>query len=420
MRKTDIEAVGDLAGELLAAGGTLVRDMHEGIASRPFGVLGAAAAPVRVVHDGIARQLYGSVRGALRGASRGGARIVAAHADPDAPALASGPRGSAALAALNGVYGNHLAARGSDLALGMDVRRDGADVAVTPAALAAAFPDASSRIVVFVHGLCETDDAWRLVPLRGGVARPTYGDRLRAELGFTPVYLRYNTGLRISENGRALARLLDDLTAAWPAGVEEVVLVGHSMGGLVARSACHYGESDGRRWTGVVRHLFCLGTPHLGADLEKGANVLGWALGRLPETRARDGPQRTQRRHQGSALRIMPRRGLERLRSRRVPARSLPGDAVPPSRQLLLRRRDAQPRLARLDAGRPVRAHAERVRARQRQGPQHPLRGRQRARARGPEPFRPPQPPGRLRAAPHLADAHAHPPRPPGGHGMSG
>jgi pimeloyl-ACP methyl ester carboxylesterase len=286
MRRTDIEAVGDLAGELLAAGGTLVRDMHEGIASRPFGVLGAAAAPVRIVHDGIARQLYGSLGGALRGASRGGARLIAAHAGTDAPALASGPRGSVALAALNGLYGNHLVARGNDLALGMDVRRDGAEVPVTPAALAAAFPGATSRIVVFVHGLCETDDAWRLVPLRGRVPRRTYGDRLRAELGFTPVYLRYNTGLRISENGQALARLLDDLTAAWPTAVDDVVLVGHSMGGLVSRSACHYGESEGRRWTGAVRHVFCLGTPHLGADLEKGANVLGWALGRLPETRA--------------------------------------------------------------------------------------------------------------------------------------
>jgi len=58
------------------------------------------------------------------------------------------------------------------------------------------------------------------------------------------------------------------------------------MGGLVARSACHYAEREGCAWTEAVRHVFCLGTPHLGADLEKGANALGWALGRLPETRA--------------------------------------------------------------------------------------------------------------------------------------
>jgi pimeloyl-ACP methyl ester carboxylesterase len=285
VRRSDAEAVGEFAGEILAASGTLIREMHEGIAGRPFGALGVAATPVRFVHDGISHAVYEGVSGALRTASRVGARIVAGRADADGPTLTAGPRSSAVLGALNGLYGNHLAERGSDLALGMDVRREGADIPVTAAALAAAFPDATSRIVVFVHGLCETDDAWRLLPLGGArVGRRTYGERLQDELSFTPVYLRYNTGLRVSENGRALARLLDDLLAGWPTRVEDLVLVGHSVGGLVARSACHYGELDGRRWINAIRHVFCLGTPHLGADLEKGVNVLSWALGRLPET----------------------------------------------------------------------------------------------------------------------------------------
>ena len=67
--------------------------------------------------------------------------------------------------------------------------------------------------------------------------------------------------------------------------IEEIVIVGHSMGGLVARSACHYGSVEDHAWTGAVRHVFCLGSPHLGAPLEKGVNALGWALGRVPETR---------------------------------------------------------------------------------------------------------------------------------------
>ncbi len=99
------------------------------------------------------------------------------------------------------------------------------------------------------------------------------------------MYVRYNTGLHVSANGHRLARLLDDLVAGWPVTVDELVIVGHSMGGLVARSACHYGDEDTLRWTELVTHVFCLGTPHLGADLEKGANALAWALGRLPETR---------------------------------------------------------------------------------------------------------------------------------------
>jgi len=287
MRSTDIEAIGDLTGEALAAGSDLISEMHAGIASRPFDVLGPSAAPVRVIHDGIANAVYGSVRGALRVASRTTAAVLALRAGDDAPALASTPAGSATIGALNGVYGNHLARRGNGLALEMEVRRAGEALPLSPDTLAQAFSHATPRIVVFVHGLCETDESWRRPPLAGDRPRcPTYGERLRDELGFTPVYLRYNTGLRVSDNGRRLARTLDELVAGWPCEIEELALVGHSMGGLVARSACYYLEHDRLRSTRTLRHVVCLGSPHLGTDLEKGANVLGWALGLLPETRA--------------------------------------------------------------------------------------------------------------------------------------
>ncbi|MEA2480303.1 MAG: hypothetical protein QOJ07_2225, partial [Thermoleophilaceae bacterium] len=131
------------------------------------------------------------------------------------------------------------------------------------------------RIVVFVHGLCETDGSWG-----GG-----YGGRLRDEHGYSPVYARYNTGLRVSDNGKRLAAAIEHVVETWPVDVAEVVLIGHSMGGLVARSACHYGERDGHTWTERLRHVVCLGTPHLGAPLERAANRAGWALSRLPETR---------------------------------------------------------------------------------------------------------------------------------------
>jgi pimeloyl-ACP methyl ester carboxylesterase len=286
MRRTDVEAMGEVAGEALAATGGFVKTMHEGIAGRPFGILGPFAKPVRVVHDGVSNAIYGGVANGLRRASRGGAEILARRAGEDGPSLASTPAGALALGALNGMYGNHLTDRDNALAVGMDVRRDGRNVDVDAAGLAEAFPDATSRIAVFVHGLFGDDECWRTFPLRGRAGRRTYGERLQDELSITPVHVRYNTGLRISTNGRELARLLDDVVDAWPVSVEEVVLVGHSMGGLVVRSACHYGEEDSRRWTDCVRHVFCLGSPHLGADLEKGVNVLGWAFGRLPETRA--------------------------------------------------------------------------------------------------------------------------------------
>jgi pimeloyl-ACP methyl ester carboxylesterase len=258
--------------------------MHVGIAGRPFRALGPAAAPVRVIHDGISQAVYAGVGGGLRGAARGGAMVAALGADAEGAGLASQPVASLLLGALNGLYGNHLAQQGNQLALQMEIRRHGEAVPARPDELGRAFPDATRRIVVFVHGLCETEAAWRLAPQSQTTAdRRSYGDRLRDELSYTPVYLRYNTGLHVSDNGRRLARLLEDAVRGWPVHVDELVLVGHSMGGLVARSACHNGEQC---WTDLVRHVFCLGSPHLGADLEKGANALAWALSRLPETQA--------------------------------------------------------------------------------------------------------------------------------------
>lgn len=287
MHKADVEAIGALVGDGLAAGGGFIREMHEGIASRPFEILGPSAAPARVLHEGISRVVYGAVRGGLRAAARGAATALAHRITETETPLDSTPAGSVTLGAVNGLCGHHLSERGNGLALEMQVRRDGAMVPPAREGLAGGFPDATSRVAVFVHGLCENDESWRHFPLRGDrLGRRTYGERLQDELSFTPVHVRYNTGLRVSYNGRRLAQLLDQLVAGWPLAVEELVLVGHSMGGLVARSACHYGEEQSLRFVDAVRHVFCLGSPHLGADLEKGANALAWAFGRLPETRA--------------------------------------------------------------------------------------------------------------------------------------
>ena len=279
MRRSDIEALGDLAGDALVGVGAVVRDMHSAISRRPFEALGEPAEPVRLVHDGIAVAVHGGVRIGLRAAARGGARAAALGADPDAPPLAAGRRGSIALGALNGLYGDRLRRRGNGLALGLSVRRDGAVVALTPAALASAFPGGGPRVAVFVHGLGETDEAWR------AGSREGFGERLRRDLGFVPVHVRYNTGLPVADNGRTLAGVLADLVAGWPGAVDELALVGHSMGGLVVRDACRCADRAGARWVTAVSLVASLGAPHRGADLEKATYALALALRLAPETR---------------------------------------------------------------------------------------------------------------------------------------
>ncbi len=179
-----------------------------------------------------------------------------------------GPKLAAVLAALNGVVGDHLDETHNPLAVEMKLCRDGRPLDLDAESLRTAIPDLSGRILVLVHGLCTDDRFW----IRDG---HDYGRDLARDLGYTPLYLHYNSGRHVSANGRQLSDLLDQLVTAWPVPVEELVLLGHSMGGLVARSACHYGEeSPGCAWRTTLTKLVCLGTPHHGAPLERGGNGL--------------------------------------------------------------------------------------------------------------------------------------------------
>jgi len=119
----------------------------------------------------------------------------------------------------------------------------------------------------------------------------TYGELLAHERGVSPVYVRYNTGRHISTNGRELAAGLQRLLRAWPVRVREINLIGHSMGGLVIRSACHYGSASAtlpdrlrRRgpWPAKVKRVVLLGVPNGGANLEVIANLTSAALWSLP------------------------------------------------------------------------------------------------------------------------------------------
>ena len=286
MQRQEIRSLGDLAGEGTRVLTNLVRDMHSGIASRVFGLIGPVSKPVEVAHNTTAAVTYYAVDRAVR-ASLHGAGAVAAEAcgSDEHDTVQSHPRVAGVIAALNGIYGDEMTDRGNAFALTMQIRRHGKPVHLNAAAIAAAFPKATGRVVVFVHGWCLSERWWWRRPRTGERLRP-YGSRLASDLGFTPVYLRYNTGLHISDNGKALAHLINQLQALWPVPVEEIALVGHSMGGLVVRSACHYASERQLGWTDAVRHVVCLGSPHLGADLEKGVNAASWALSRLPETRA--------------------------------------------------------------------------------------------------------------------------------------
>jgi pimeloyl-ACP methyl ester carboxylesterase len=258
-------AVGDAAGGI---GG-----VHRGVAQRVFRWVGPMSTPARVTHDLITDGVYRAVRGGATLVGHGADRGLARRAVRDGRALSRHPRAAAAIGVLDGLIGDRLEAEGSDLAEPMSVRVRGRIVD------ASAFPEGRPRIVVFVPGLMETELAWHW----GG--EEPYGARLARDLDCTPVYVRYNTGLHVSDNGRSLASLMEELVADWPVPVEDIALVGHSMGGLVARAACYCAGADGMSWVRRVHHVVSIGTPHLGAPLERATHRAAYALSALPETR---------------------------------------------------------------------------------------------------------------------------------------
>jgi triacylglycerol lipase len=186
----------------------------------------------------------------------------------------------ASLAILNGAIGDYLARTGNGLALGMTaVAKVGDEPALRldRASLARAFPAPSARVAIFVHGLMCTETSWEMPD------GTDYGTRLARDLGYTPVYLRYNSGLAIADNGASLSAMLDQLVASYPIPIEEIVPIGYSMGGLVVRSACHVARLGGAGWLSRVQRAIYVGTPHLGAPLERMGRTVAKVLRAIPD-----------------------------------------------------------------------------------------------------------------------------------------
>ena len=176
-----------------------------------------------------------------------------------------GKKVEAALAILNGAIGDYLARTGNGLATEtVLVPRLGAEpLRLDAEALAVAYPAPSRRIALFVHGLMCSETIWEMAD------GTDYGRGLAQDLGYSPAYVRYNSGLAIAENGARLSALLDRLAESFPGPIDEIVPIGYSMGGLVVRSACHVARLEKRRWLSLVRRAIYVGTPHRGAPLER-------------------------------------------------------------------------------------------------------------------------------------------------------
>lgn len=183
---------------------------------------------------------------------------------------------------LNGMFGDYLQQRGNDLAIAMSFRHRGLPLSLEGTSLRAACSPLSGRLCIFVHGLCCNESVWNFPATAAETQDDSYGRRLRRDAGFTPFFVRYNTGLPVAKSGVHLATLLSELVGVYPLPVTEIALIGHSMGGLVIRAACDPARAEAESWLGHVRHAIYIAAPHEGADLERFAHLTTGALHAIP------------------------------------------------------------------------------------------------------------------------------------------
>ena len=277
VRPADLKAAVQLVTQATTGAIGVAEGVHQAVRSR-LG-LPAGLEPGRT--GGLTGQIYQGIRGVTQlvghGLDSALATLLPMVDDPTRHPEPS-PGREAVLAALNGVLGDRLLETGNPLAQAMELRHAGRRLPLESRPLLhQRLGPATPHLIVLLHGLCMNDVQWQ----RNG---HDHGAFLAQALGATPVYLRYNSGLHTSTNGREFARQLEVLVAQWPVPLASITLIGHSMGGLVARAACEEGRQADHRWRPLLQHLVFLGTPHHGAPLERAGHGVDVLLASTPFT----------------------------------------------------------------------------------------------------------------------------------------
>ena len=275
LRVSNLRGAAQLATQATAGVARIAEGVHQAV----LRTLGAPGDKAPGQSRGITGLVYQTVQGVTQLVGKGVDAALAKllpllEAAEDAPP--GTPQREAVLAALNGVMGDRLLENNNPLATPMTLRYQGETLnwQALPPSL-----NATGKVLLLIHGLCMNDLQWH-AQHKGQVV--DHGTALASALGYIPLYLRYNSGLHISQNGHQLATQLEQLLTHWPTPIEELTVVAHSMGGLLIRSAFHYAKQDSMRWPTHLKNIVFLGTPHHGAPLERTGNWVDVILASTP------------------------------------------------------------------------------------------------------------------------------------------
>jgi len=267
---SDLQGLTRLITEATIGITDLAEVMHRRVVHPPF----FPSTPIQHLITNIAGVAYKNIRWSAQFIG-GGLDRALGHLAPVLGEIGTTNESEAIRSALNGVVGDYLEEKENPLKIIMQFRYQAKAIPLDSKSLEKTYPTINGKILLMVHGSCMNDIQWTRKEHNHGAA-------LAKELDKTPVYLHYNSGRHISTNGRNFNELLEKLVLQWPVPVEELVIVAHSMGGLVTRSALHYGQQKQKTWTKHLKKIAFLGTPHHGSSLERAGNYLDVILETIP------------------------------------------------------------------------------------------------------------------------------------------
>ena len=267
---SDLQGLNSLIADATIGITDLVEAMHKRVVHPPL----MPSTPIQHLITKIAGITYKNIRWSTRFISKGTDKALG-KLNPLFGEIESTDKREAIRAVLNGVIGDHLEKNENPLKINMQFRHQAKAMPLDSKSLEKTYKTINGKILLMVHGSCLNDIQWTR-------KEHNHGTALAKELHKTPVFLHYNSGLHISTNGQEFNELLEKLIQNWPVPVEELVIIGHSMGGLVSRSALHYGDQQQKSWTKHLKKIIFLGTPHHGAPMEKAGNFLDVALEAIP------------------------------------------------------------------------------------------------------------------------------------------
>jgi hypothetical protein len=182
---------------------------------------------------------------------------------------------------INGLHGDSMDEKGHQALVKMSFRYKSRDIEISQIKDYINLSENKGKLIILIHGLMNDDNIWHSNP-EDLIQR--MGSFLEKQNKANILYLRYNTGRHISQNGQDFSLLIQNLLDFYRKDITEIVIMAHSMGGLVTRSACYYAGKLDHNWISILKKVFLIGVPNEGSYVARIAHMTQYFMRKIDPT----------------------------------------------------------------------------------------------------------------------------------------